>query len=279
MQPLDGVKTQLARPAEEVIGNIRRNSARGLLEAHELPEWREIVPLAVVGGGPSLKQTADVLRRYKYIMACGSVHDWLVHNGIAPRWTVIVDADPVMARYLASPIKGCTYLVASQCHDAVFDALKGFHTVLWHAGDGSINKEIWGEDEKVLIGGGCTVGTRAIAIALTFGYRNLHLFGFDTCVPDAETHHAYGFATDEEDIGDLSAIRLGGPDGKEFLMAGYHVAQLFDFKEMIKGNASRARFTVHGGGALAEILRLGREMAQTHAVECGGPSSNQTGKS
>ena len=101
-----------------------------------------------------------------------------------------------------------------------------------------------------------------IALALLFGYANFHLFGFDTCVPDAETHHAYGFETDEEEIGNLTRIRLGDADGKDFLMAGYHIAQLFDFKDFLKAYASRVRVTVHGGGALDEIMRIGREQAK-----------------
>ena len=112
------------------------------------------------------------------------------------------------------------------------------------------------------IGGGCTVGLRAMMIALTFGYGNFHLFGFDTCLPDEETHHAYEFATDREDVGKVTRIRLGSTEGKEFLMADYHIAQLFDFKTMLKAQARRMRITVHGGGALAEIMRFGCEQAQ-----------------
>lgn len=262
MQRLDGVNANLAIPVETVVANIRRNSALGLPEVHELPEWREAVPLAIIGGGPSLNGELDILRRFKYIMACGSVHDHLICAGIIPKWCVIVDGDPVMARYLTHPAKGCTYLVASQCHQAVFEALKGYHVVLWHAGDGEPSREIWGDEPKTLIGGGCTVGLRAMMIALTFGYGNLHLFGFDTCVPDEETHHAYEFATDWEEIGDLTRVRLGSADGEEFLMAPYHLAQLFDFKTMLKAQAKRMRVTVHGGGALAEIMRFGFEQAK-----------------
>ena len=262
MQPLDGIKTQLARSAEEVIGNIRRNSERCLLDVHELPEFRHVLPIAIVGGGPSLNGELDLLRRVKYIMACGSVHDHLICAGIVPKWCVIVDADPIMARYLTHPAKGCTYLVASQCHDAVFEALKGFKTVPWHAGDEEPSKEIWGDEPKTLIGGGCTVGLRAMMIALTFGYGNFHLFGFDTCLPDEETHHAYEFATDREEIGKVTRIRLGSTEGKEFLMADHHIAQLFDFKAMLQAQARRMSVTVHGGGALAEIMRFGFEQAK-----------------
>ena len=262
MQPLDGIKTQLALPAETIVANIKRNTERGLLNAHDLPEWREAIPIAIVGGGPSLNGELDLLRRFRNVMACGSVHDHLVHSGIMPTWTVIVDADPVMAQYVRHPVKSCTYLVASQCDEAVFRALEGFKVVLWHAGDQTLSTGIWGEDEKVLIGGGCTVGTRAIMLALAFGYPHQHLFGFDTCVFDEDTHHAYDFATPEEKISGLTRIRLGASDGKEFLMADYHVAQLFDFKDMLKSCANRVRFTVHGGGVLAEILRIGAEEAK-----------------
>lgn len=257
----DSVIVKLAVPEEVVIGNIRRNRDRDIPKIHDLPEWRELLPCAIAGGGPSLLENVDSLRRFKYIMACGSAHDWLVHNGVAPKWTVVVDPDPVMARYLTSPLKGCTYLVASQCHDAVFDALKGFDVVLWHAGDDAVSRDIWGKDKNIVIGGGCTVGTRAIIIALGFGYTNLHLFGFDSCMPDENMHHAYGFATDEEKVEGVTRVRLGSETGKEFLVAGYHIGQMLDFKEILRTQANRMRVTVHGGGAIAELMRLEHEAA------------------
>src|SRR5262249_40028985 len=139
-----------------------------------------------------------------------------------------------------------TYLVASQCAPEVFEELKHRNVVLWHCGGSQEdNQALWNTERTVCIGGGTTVGTRAMIIAKCLGYTNLHLFGMDNCVRDDETH-AYAMATADESVGPLYPIRIGSVDGREFMMAKYHVAQLRDFKLVLKLFGDRLRITVHG---------------------------------
>jgi hypothetical protein len=274
MQRIDGTSVTMAMPIERVAANIAAANARGLRRVHDLPDWREHTPLAIVGGGHSLTETIDDVRRYKNIMVCGSAHDFLVGKGVIPRWAVVCDPDPIMALYLRRAHHDTTFLVASQCDAAVFKELEDRDVALWHCrGPEAESSDIWGEGQRVLVGGGCTVLTRAIFLAVTFGFRDIHLFGCDNCVRvvrlscmpfPLELHHAYDFATAEETIGNLTPIRLGDPNsGPEFMMAGYMIGQLFDFKKTLEVLGHRARFEVHGGGALAELMRLGSEAAQS----------------
>lgn len=267
MQKIDGITVTMATPYEKVVANIRMAESRPLLQIHELPDWREGVPVALVGGGPSLRATLPVLRRYQYIMACGSAHDYLVAQGVVPRWCVVCDPDPVMANYLRLAHADTTYLVASQCDPVVFEELVDRRVALWNCGgSASDNLSLWGNQKTVVISGGCTVLTRSIFMAVNFGFRDIHLFGCDTCV-SGDQHHAYPFSTDKESIGDLTPFRIGGPNGREFMMAAYHLGQLFDFKNTLRRLGHRARFTVHGDGAIAEVVRLGQEAArQTRAA-------------
>jgi hypothetical protein len=255
---LEPPKVDMAMPLDRVIANIRANDKRNLPGIERLPEWREGVPLALVGGGPSLKDTIAELRGFDNVMVCGSAHDYVTQNGVKPRWTVVSDPDPIMANYLRHPCFDTTYLVASYCDKAVFDALAEHYVVLWNCADSERNPAIWGDKEKLLINGGCTVFTRSMMIALSFGYSNLHLFGVDNCV--GERHHAYDFSTEEEAIGDLHPIKLEGSD-RTFLMAAYMVSQLFDFREVMKIHGHRVRVTVHGDGALAEMMNVARRKA------------------
>ncbi len=256
---IDGIDVSMAVPAETVAANIKRNSARGLDEIVDGGDWRYEMNIAIVGGGPSLAGELETLRKFRNIMACGSVHDYLIENRVKPRWVVVVDPDPIMARYLSkAPMapRSCSYLVASQCDSQVFTALRYNYVQIWHAGDSTKSTDIFGPG-KYLIGGGCTVGTRAIVIARAFGFKNIHLFGFDTCVSDR--HHAYDFVDQSETIGTVQPIRIGGENGREFMMADYHIGQLFDFKELLRLHGHEMSFQVHGDGVIAELMRLGRE--------------------
>lgn len=261
MLRIDGTNVTMAMPYEKVVANIRAAEQRGLRQIHDLPDWREAMPIALVGGGPSLHETIDELRRFRNVMVCGSAHDFVADHGIIPRWCVVCDPDPVMANYLRKAHWDTTFLVASQCDAAVFETLKDRHVAVWNCGGSSSdNAEIWGDQKTLAIGGGTTVGTRAMLIAMVLGFANQHLFGFDTCVGNGRSH-AYDFSTGTETIGQTRPIRLGGADGPEFEMADYHISQLFDFKKVLELFGNRIKVTVHGDGVLAELMRLGRDAA------------------
>ena len=262
MERIDDISTNMAFSYDEVVANIRASERRGLRQIHELPDWREAMPVALVGGGPSLQDTLPELRRFYHVMACGSVYDFLIDQGIVPRWCVVCDPDPVMANYLRLANRSTTFLVASQCDEAVFRVLEDCNVAIWHCGgDKETNESIWNTERTMVVGGGTTVATRAMIIAMCFGFTRMNLFGMDTCVRNGVTH-AY---TVGEPIGDLYPIRIG-LDGQDFMMAKYHVAQLRDFKLVLKLYGHRMGFTVHGDGALAELMRLGSETAQRKAA-------------
>ena len=89
--------------------------------------------------------------------------------------------------------------------------------VIWHcAGNDEENKVF--ADGEILVGGGCTVGTRAISLAINFGFNTFDLYGFDTCVTE-DGSHAYDFSNPEvEQLKDVIEVDLAGT---KFKMAGY----------------------------------------------------------
>jgi len=256
MTKLDCVVISTATSTEKIQQNIDASRNLPLHFAHQLPEWREGRTVAVVGGGPSLKQTIHKLKEYDTIIACGSVHDYLVKNGIRPNYCVVVDPDPLVITYLQNIYhvdNKCKYLIASQCDPAVFEHLRYDNVYMWHAGG---NDSLFKEGDYV-VGGGCTVGTRAIVLAMNFGYYDIHLFGFDTCLDETDEHHAYKFQNEEiETIGDVMEIALDHASGKKFKVAGYMLGQLFDLKTILATSASKLKLTVHGGGLIAHLLEI-----------------------
>lgn len=255
MEVIDGVKVEMAIGVETVLSHIKANLQRGLPGLEDLAEMRKFVPIALVGGGPSLNKSYEGLRKYRHVMVAGSAHDHLVELGISPNWCVVSDPDAVMALYLTRPVKKCRYLIASYCHEAVFDALKGHDVVLWHPNGGGIDFAELGAGHSPQIGGGCTIATRAVSMALSFGFEHIHLYGFDTCVESADVHHAYPYKTEEEILGTLRYMQLER-DGPKFLVPGYLVAQLFDFKHLIETYDGTLELRVAGGGLIDELLKV-----------------------
>ena len=255
---LDGVLPQMVTPIPEFKENVVRNKALGLRRIHELPEFRALRPIAVVGGGPSLVDHLDELRKFRVIIAAGSVHDYLMEQGIIPTYCVVTDADSIMNNYMTKPSRDTTYLIASHCSPSTFDKLAaaGVHVVTFHCGgDPAFNDEYFGEGEFVM-GGGCTVGSRAFMIAYTFGYLNIHLFGMDSCL-QGEKHHSYESSDPEkEKLDNIVDIRIGDAT---FKVAGYMLAQLFDVKDFVQRVGNAVTLTVHGDGALKALMATKKE--------------------
>jgi len=282
-----GVNTVAATPADQSNKNIPVNLARGFPRLHQMPEFQRVkgpnAPIALVGGGPSLKETIGELKDFRHVFACGSSHDYLVKSGIIPEYCAACDPDPVMASYLKTPSTETKYLISSHCDDAVFKALEGMSIALWHCAP--IDKDFLDEVDPGwhIVGGGCTVGLRALSIAIVLGYENIHFFGFDTCLGEKDAHHAYEFETAEEEVGKTYDVKVGycgeGPaeDAKVFRCAGYHLGQAAHFKEFISMYGGMFTPTFHGGGLLRAIWEMTKTKSEKFeelrriALESGGP--------
>lgn len=144
------------------------------------PEARKHNAVAVVGYGPSLNDTWEKIREFKYVISCSGAHPFLIERGIIPNWHVAVDPLPRnTVRLIGTPHPDVEYLIASTCHQDVFDHLEGHNVKLWHV---FTNEE---EGYRILpygewaVLGGCDVGLRALTIAALLGFTKIHVFGLD----------------------------------------------------------------------------------------------------
>jgi uncharacterized Rossmann fold enzyme len=170
---------------EQIKQAIERNLPRLLPVAGERRE-----PVAVVGFGPSLKDTWKTLKGFKYIITCSGSHKFLIEKGIIPTWHVEVDPRLHKVELLGEPHKDVEYLVASTCHAKYFDHLQGFNVKLWHVFDPNDDAIRMLPAGDWAVTGGCDVGLRAITLAAFLGFRKLHIFGIDGSVADGERHAA-----------------------------------------------------------------------------------------
>jgi hypothetical protein len=127
----------------------------------------------------------------------------LVASGIIPDVHVMVDARAENAEFVKGAPKSMRFVVASQCHPDVFDALEeqGSEIVIWHSGHTDNEKLLdilspwWDEGPKqkptMLVPGGSTVGLRSLWLAAYSGFRTIHMYGVDSCYDVEGAHHAY----------------------------------------------------------------------------------------
>lgn len=148
-------------------------------------------PVAVVCFGPSLNDTWEQIKDFKYIISCSGAHKFLIDKGIVPTWHTAVDPLPKnTVELIGVPHKDVEYLIASTCNPDVFTHLEGYNVKLWHVFD---TKE---EGLRTLpfgewaLTGGCDVGSRSITIAAFLGFRDIHIFGMDGSYAADKRHAA-----------------------------------------------------------------------------------------
>lgn len=164
---------------------------KGRIQPH--PERTDSV--AVVGFGPSLQDTWELIREFKYVISCSGSHKFLIERGIVPNWHVEVDPRDHKIGLLGEPHPDVIYLPSSTSHPKYLEHLeKGLgdkfdtNVLLWHVFDNSEDGIRVLPRGEWQVTGGCDVGLRSIGIAAFLGFRDLHVFGLDGCA--RETRHA-----------------------------------------------------------------------------------------
>jgi hypothetical protein len=252
-------ETRYSLPMEEVEDQIRTNVRRDVPRLHHKIDYGKSKrgrPLAIVGGGPSLRQTMDQLREFEDIMVVGSAHDFIVNHGFTPKYAVVCsarnDEGESPKDFIKYPRYYCEYLLASCCHPSLFDALANQNVTLWNSA-GRVDNEVF--NGEPFITGGSTVTLRAINVAIVLGYYDMHFFGFDSCFESVEDNHAYDAGSNSIEH-EIIKVRVGHPEtGREFLTHTAWLIQAQHFQEVMQFTGHLFNPTIHGDGLIAEIMK------------------------
>lgn len=224
-----------------------RANVKAALRRKGIPELtiatrRTNQPLAIVGGGASLKETIRQIGNMP-VMVANNAHDMVVSHGITPEWCAILDGQRKAVRNV-TPQAETKYLIASQCHPHVFSHLSGYRRIMWHAvGNGA--DDLFGN--RMAVPGGSSVGLRCINLAILLGYWDLHFFGFDACYGPNGEDHAYKGTIPKNDV-DIWC------NGRKFRTSSIWVAQAQDFMDMWRLHGDKFRPTIHGDGLIATAV-------------------------
>src|SRR5882724_3322139 len=161
---------------QQILKNIRTVSGRVEAAPIRLPPDNRI---AVVCFGPSLNDTWEAVRDFKYVISCSGAHKFLVSRGIVPTYDLNVDPRGHKAELMGPPHKDCEYLVASTCSPKLVEHLKGFNVKLWHIfAEADDAHRVLPKGEWWLTGG-VSAGLRCLTMARFLGFTELHVFGMD----------------------------------------------------------------------------------------------------
>jgi hypothetical protein len=219
-----------------LVEHVRRSRSLGLPELEQAPERPE--RLRLIANGPSaLGASLSGLT-----MACNGALKLFTGQGLAPTYWIACDPQELVADFLVDAPEATTYLVASKCHPAVFDRLKGRDIIVWHVGDESTD----GADLPLRIPTATSVTLCAMSVAHSLGFRDIETWGWDGCYFNGADHavpQAHDGQVITNWVGDLS-----------FTTTPTWCAEAVDARLQLE--AAPYNVAVHGGGMIDAILRL-----------------------
>lgn len=266
-KPFSYIRTDMVSNMPRHVINANRESAiaRGLPELEKGDKGQE--KLAICGGGPSLKDNLSEIRAFPgKVMSLNGAYNYLMNKGINPAYFTLLDAKPGNVEFVKNPHSKTIHYLATQVDPSVFDTLSNNNVVLWHPilSDG-IDKLQLG---KCPVGGGGTVGLRAIHLAVIMGYKpkNIHLYGYDSCY-QGEENHAY-----KQPMNDGETKTEIEFNKKRYVCSIQMARQANMYLEALKTVHYLGDIEVHGEGIIPDIYKRFKEMQRGNATTTGATS-------
>lgn len=176
---------------EDVLANRAINVESGLPPVQFEDTSLKDEPIAIVGYGPTLRDTWTRLRDFKEIWTTSRAHAFLLERGITPTRHLDVDMRAHKAEFMSDPQKGVKYMLATHIHPSYIEKMKrlGMDTSLFHVAIEALPTRKAKLDPrypqfKVRF----DAGVQTAEVALQAGYRVQHWFGIEYGIKGDQTH-------------------------------------------------------------------------------------------
>lgn len=208
--------------------------------------------LSIVCYGPSLLETWREINQKDYlpILTVSGAHDFLSERGITPDYHVHMDPRAFEPEMLANPNDQTKYLMASCCAPEFWAILKKRHVELWHLINGPETID-WvrvhhSRGLKSCIGGGSTVGQRAMNVGASLGYRRFRIYGMDLSF--GPQHWAGPHPGNDEPIIQVDL------NGKTYKTTPQLLKAAQEMEDFLKSMDVEIEF--HGNGLMQEVAKM-----------------------
>ena len=242
-----------------VVGNVteetlQKNVDHALSLSCELLADQYMFPqdhdLIIAAGGPSLQDNLhfiSLLQKYgAKLWALNNSFRYLSEKGIEPDVHILFDAREENIEFVPEKTDALL-LYSAQCHPKVLrKAIQAGRLIIWCPSIKNILK-ILKKHQKlaVIVQGGSSVGMKAIALSQGFGYKKVHLVGYDSSYRD-DKHHAY-----EQNLNDNQNVVDISLEDRKFKSAPWMATQVEEFKHSLPHFLDKGmEFSIYGDGLL-----------------------------
>lgn len=257
---LDLRKVEFIHGTNANAETMRANIATNLEQAERFacPTFTTRRALLVAGGPSANDHIEDIDAHYRdgwELWCVNGAHDWIGrHLGVAPHVCVMMDATEAVDKFVAEPLSGVTYLLASQTHPKLVKRMleAAANVELWHAALDNDAHALMGD--VTITAPANTVGLHTLQLMCLSGVRNVRIYGMDSSHrPNAD--HAY----DNSHQNAVTELEFYF-QGERFLSTGTWASQASLFSEMYPRFVKAGmRIAVVGDGLLPAMWRVAHE--------------------
>lgn len=246
---------------ETIKAQVKINSAKGYTEV--VPFEKQGTPVMILAGGPSMNDyVGEIIEKRKNgmkLVTVNNAYNWALEHSLEPSAQIMVDAREFNKRFISRVVPDCKYMLASQCHPAVFESIPKEQVWMWHS---ALSEDLVRYIEELKgpnadpwypVIGGSTVMLRALPLLFMLGYSKFDIYGFDSCILNGE-HHAY---KQEENDGITELQTICG--GRVFRTHPWMASQAQEFLDLMQIMAEHIELQVHGDGLIAHVIRVAAE--------------------
>lgn len=211
-----------------------------------LPSVQKVGPggrVALVGYGPSLRDTWEGLVGFGAIWTVSKAHDFVAERGVELTHHTDTDFREHKAAYNKRWQEKAQYMLATQIHPSYLDRVIGLRVSLFH-----IDLPFGGmfPPGYLRLPGAFDAGLMAARLAFALGYREQEWFGFDACFR-GDTSHAGSHEGVKQEPLDVEIA------GKPYRMSTLFLQQAVWAEKMLCKHP-QLRVKIHGDGALRPFL-------------------------
>jgi len=174
--------------------NVQAVLASGIPDFSAIRDRERGHEAVIIGGGPSIDGQIETIKCLiasgARIVAIERMASWCHAHGIIPDYVAVMDASEDVPSSLQHIHPETVCVTATQCGQAVVDALQG-HTKVYSysAPTSSLNLPVLFEQavhaRQTVLCVGASVTHAAMTIAMALGMTSLHIFGFDCHMTEA----------------------------------------------------------------------------------------------
>jgi SAM-dependent methyltransferase len=233
------------------------------LHLHSLTNKHAGHEAVIIGGGPSIDLEVEKVAALKQagavLFTIERMLPWCMANGVMPDYVVASDAHPDVVDAFTHVPTEPTYLVSLQCHPNVFGKLTGRVVHVFTTEQKDIKQEDLFAKHGVMewskVNAGGSVVICSMSLAMMFGCKQLHVFGFDCML--GETSYAKGIAG-VGDIASVIEIDVADHPGRVFRTTLPYLAfaqQFIELMELGRRLGSVERAIVYGESLVKYIAK------------------------